>query len=234
MKHYPHPKIIVAMDFANEAQALCLAEQLNPAQCRLKVGKELFTRFGTSLVQQFMDRGFSIFLDLKYHDIPNTVARACLAAADLGVWMVNIHTLGGPKMMEAAANQLAKLREPKPLLIGVTILTSHNDADMAAIGLQGTVMDNATKLALQAKQAGLDGVVCSAQEATHLKKNCGADFCLVTPGIRLQAVADDDQQRVMTPTNAIANGADYLVIGRPITQAESPQLVLSSIADSLP
>jgi len=208
-----------------------LVDQLEPSLCRLKVGKELFTRCGPALVKQLVDKNFGVFLDLKYHDIPNTVAKACAAAADLGVWMLNVHALGGEKMMSAARQALSS--ETSPLLIAVTWLTSSGQAELDALGLQTTPEKMVLKLAQMTKNAGLDGVVCSAQEASMLKQNLGDDFFLVTPGIRLTDAKQDDQCRVVTPKKAIADGASYLVIGRPITQAENPCKVLRTIISDI-
>lgn len=219
--------IIVALDFSSEKETMQLVDQLEPSLCRLKVGKELFTRCGPALVKQLVDKRFDVFLDLKYHDIPNTVAKACAAAADLGVWMLNVHALGGEKMMSAARRELSA--EGSPMLIAVTWLTSSGQAELDALGLQTTPEQMVTRLAQMTKNAGLDGVVCSAQEAPMLRQNLGKNFCLVTPGIRLAGAGQDDQCRVVTPEKAIADGASYLVIGRPITQATDPCKVLRTI-----
>lgn len=208
-----------------------LVEQLDPGICRVKVGKELFTRCGPLLVKQLIAKGFDVFLDLKFHDIPNTVARACEAAADLGVWMMNVHSLGGVAMMEAAREAVND--DSAPLLIAVTLLTSSGEKELADLGIQRTPVELVKHLASMAQQAGLDGVVCSAQEASILKQQCGEHFILVTPGIRLKDSAEDDQQRVMTPEKAVANGSDYLVIGRPVTQADHPVEVLQAINKSI-
>ena len=226
-----HSKIIVALDFPDAQSTMRLVEQLDPGMCRVKVGKELFTRCGPDLVRQLVASGFDVFLDLKFHDIPNTVARACEAAAELGVWMVNVHSMGGVAMMEAARKALDG--DNAPLLIAVTLLTSSGEKELADIGIQQTPVDLVKNLAKLTQQAGLDGVVCSAQEAGVLKQQNGKDFILVTPGIRLKESAADDQQRVMSPERAIANGSDYLVIGRPITQAEHPLKVLQLINESI-
>lgn len=226
------PKILIALDYPDAAAALALVEQLDPSLCRLKVGKELFTATGPALVEQFMQRGFDVFLDLKFHDIPNTAAHACAAAARLGVWMVNVHALGGRRMLEAAANAIANSAH-QPKLIAVTMLTSMAQADLADIGLNATPAEMVSRLAQLAKDSGLDGVVCSAQEASLLRAQCGADFCLVTPGIRPAQASLDDQSRVMTPREALAAGSHYLVIGRPITQAADPLLALQAIAQEI-
>lgn len=223
------PKILVALDYPQEQQALNLVAQLDPALCRLKVGKEMFTHFGPAFVEKLHGRGFQVFLDLKYHDIPNTVAAACEAAADLGVWMINVHALGGRRMMQAAADVLAKKSQP-PLLIAVTVLTSMSQEDLSELGITRSPAELALSLAILAKNAGLDGVVCSAQEAVVMRQNLGRDFLLITPGIRLADSAQDDQRRIMTPQAAMQAGASYLVIGRPITQAENPVAVLRKIS----
>lgn len=223
--------IIVALDFPCESETMQLVDKLEPSLCRLKVGKELFTRCGPSLVKKLVDKNFDVFLDLKYHDIPNTVAKACAAAADLGVWMLNVHALGGEKMMQAAREAMSA--DASPLLIAVTWLTSSGQAELDALGIPSTPEQMVSRLAQMTKDAGLDGVVCSAQEAPILRKNIGDDFCLVTPGIRLVDSTKDDQTRVVTPEQAIKNGASYLVIGRPITQAKDPSEVLRAIAKTI-
>lgn len=224
-------RVIVALDYASAAEALAFADQVNPALCRLKVGKELFTRSGPALVEQLVARGFDVFLDLKFHDIPNTVAQACVAAADLGVWMVNVHASGGRRMMETTRDALEALPQ-RPLLIAVTVLTSMNTADLAELGLPEPAVQ-VEKLARLTRDCGLDGVVCSAHEAALLKASCGQDFKLITPGIRPADSAANDQSRIMTPEQAVAAGADYLVIGRPITQSADPVGVLKQINTSL-
>lgn len=220
--------IVIALDYNKAADALALADQLDPARCRLKVGKELFTCAGPELVKALQQRGFDVFLDLKFHDIPNTVAKAVAAAADLGVWMVNVHAQGGSKMMQAARDSLQSFGNDKPLLIAVTILTSMSAADLHELGLpEPSVM--VPKLAKLAADNGLDGVVCSAQEAAAIKQLCGEAFATVTPGIRPQGADKGDQQRTLTPQQAVAQGADYLVIGRPITQHGDPLAELNRI-----
>lgn len=220
-------RVIVALDFAERREALALAERLDPSQCKLKVGKELFTAAGPALVEELVGRGFAVFLDLKFHDIPNTVASACRAAVALGVWMLNVHASGGRAMLQAAREAVGThARAPK--LIAVTVLTSMTQADLSDIGMTGAPIDLVKRLALLAQSAGLDGVVCSGLEAASLRATCGGAFCLVTPGIRI-AQASDDQQRVMTPQAAIAAGADYLVVGRPITRAPDPLIALETI-----
>lgn len=220
--------VIVALDFANASGALEFVSQLDPAECRVKVGKELFTASGRSLVESLAQRGFQVFLDLKFHDIPNTVAHACKVAAEAGVWMVDVHACGGRRMMEAAREALAGYSQ-RPKLIAVTVLTSMEAADLAEIGISVPPQQQVLRLARLAQDCGLDGVVCSAQEASMLKTELSAGFELVTPGIRLADSAADDQRRVMTPTAALEAGADYLVIGRPITRAAQPLEVLRRI-----
>ena len=205
---------------------------MHPALCRLKVGKELFTIAGPELVRDLVSRGFDVFLDLKFHDIPNTTANAVAAAADLGVWMVNVHASGGSKMMAAAKAKLDG-QGSDTLLIGVTVLTSMSAADVTEIGVQCSPADQVLHLAQLTRQSGLDGVVCSAQEAVSLKAACGNDFKLITPGIRPVGSSAGDQQRIVTPQQAIADGSDYLVVGRPITQNEDPVAVLKEINESI-
>lgn len=222
------PKIIVALDYPQAAPALALAARLQPSMCRLKVGKELFTAAGPQLVEQLQRLGFEVFLDLKFHDIPNTTAQACKSAAALGVWMVNVHALGGRRMLEAAHEALANTGR-RPQLIAVTILTSMAQDDLREIGIKFSPAQMALRLASLSQECGLDGVVCSAQEAAILRAQCGEDFRLVTPGIRPALAAADDQSRIMTPHAALAAGASYLVIGRPITQARDPLQALQDI-----
>ena len=226
------PKIIVALDYPQAAPALALAQRLEPALCRLKVGKELFTAAGPQLVEQLQRRGFEVFLDLKFHDIPNTTAQACKAAASLGVWMVNVHASGGSRMMEAAREAVANV-ERRPKLIAVTVLTSMAQADLAELGIAVTPAEQVLRLAGLAQASGMDGVVCSAQEAAELRKRAGPDFCLVTPGIRPANAAANDQSRIMTPRAALEAGSSYLVIGRPITQAPDPLQALQEIAQDI-
>ncbi len=225
-------RVIVALDFPSEAEALALVERLDPERCRLKVGKEMFTRSGPQLVEKLIAKGYDVFLDLKFHDIPNTVAGACRSAAELGVWMVNVHTLGGRKMMEAAREAIDKCSS-QPLLIGVTILTSMGEADIAEVGLGGTPADNVQRLASLAQASGLDGVVCSPKEVAMLRATIGSEFSLVTPGIRPAWAEKGDQTRITTPSDAVKLGSDYLVIGRPITGADDPLEALSKIEDEL-
>ena len=227
------PKIIVALDYPSEQPALELADKLDPARCRLKVGKELFTRSGPQLVRALQNRGFDIFLDLKFHDIPNTTSAAVAAAADLGVWMVNVHASGGERMMVACRERLESFGKDRPLLIAVTVLTSMGAEDLAGIGIADAPEVQVARLAALTGKCGLDGVVCSAQEASTLKARMGADFKLVTPGIRPLSAELGDQQRVMTPEQAVRAGSDYLVIGRPITRAADPLAALNGIWEDL-
>lgn len=213
-------RIIVALDFPDEASTLKLVDRINPELCRLKIGKELFTRCGPALVKRIVNDGYDVFLDLKFHDIPNTVANACKAAADLGVWMINVHALGGPGMLAAARSALSTA--DSPLLIAVTILTSSSRDDLTAVGINHSPGDMVKRLALLAKQQNLDGVVCSAQEAGELRSSLGDEFVLVTPGIRMPTDDAGDQKRIVSPTDAVRQGSDYLVIGRPITQSDDP------------
>lgn len=223
------PRVIVALDFPATGPALDLLASIDPAQCRVKIGKEMFTRAGPAFVEKVATAGFEIFLDLKYHDIPNTVAAACAAAADMGVWMMNVHASGGRRMMAAAAERLAGLGRERPLLIGVTILTSLAQEDISEVGYPGTPAENVLRLAALAEQSGLDGVVCSPLEVVPLRAQCSAAFRLVTPGVRPAGAAVDDQKRIMTPGDAIRAGASYLVIGRPITAAPDPLASLQAI-----
>lgn len=226
------PRIIVALDFSTQEDALALVTNLDPRLCRVKVGKELFVRIGPRVVEALQNRGFSVFLDLKFHDIPNTVAGAVRAAAALEVWMVNVHALGGRRMMEAAREAVEE-STARPLLTAVTVLTSMDKADLAAVGLSGSAESRVIDLARLAEQAGLDGVVCSPQELSGLKGEVSDDFLRVTPGIRTAGSAKDDQKRIMTPEKATGLGAHYLVIGRPITEAEDPGKALEEIAKEI-
>ena len=225
-------RIIVALDAPDADGALALAARLDPRSCRVKVGKELFVAAGPSVVEKLHGRGFEIFLDLKFHDIPNTVAGACRSAARLGVWMLNVHAMGGEAMLRAAREAIEQVSRP-PLLIGVTVLTSLAQSDFTAIGFTGSVDEAVERLARLARACGLDGVVCSAREVKALRAAVGGDFTLVTPGIRLPGAAADDQARSVTPAEAVKLGADYLVVGRPITRAQDPAAVLESIRNSL-
>ncbi|WP_075185487.1 orotidine-5'-phosphate decarboxylase [Teredinibacter haidensis] len=226
------PRLLVALDYQNTEQCLNLVQQLNPADCRLKIGKELFTAVGPSIVESVQKLGFDVFLDLKFHDIPNTVAGAVSSAAGLGVWMTNVHALGGERMMVAAREALAAFQQ-KPLLIAVTVLTSMDASDLAGIGIQEQPEQVVTRLASLAKQSGMDGIVCSAVEAAQMKSIQGAEFLTITPGIRPASAAQGDQRRVVTPEQAMQNGSDYIVVGRPITQAENPAEACAAIAASI-
>jgi orotidine-5'-phosphate decarboxylase len=225
--------IIVAVDFANVKSAWNFIDRVEPKDCRLKIGKELFTHAGPDFIKQVMNKGFDIFLDLKFHDIPNTVAKAVASAADLGVWMTNVHASGGSRMMEAAKDALYPYGKEAPILIAVTVLTSMDSSDLQEIGINISPLEQATRLALLAKNCGLDGVVCSAKEVQSFRTRLGGDFKLVTPGIRPAGSHPDDQRRIMTPQRAQAAGSDYLVIGRPITQAEDPKAALQAILSTL-
>jgi len=224
----PDPKIIVALDYAEASKALQLVQRLDPGLCRLKVGKELFTAAGPALVEQLVGKGYGVFLDLKFHDIPNTVAKACEVASQLGVWMLNVHACGGSAMMQAARDGVAKSGK-SPKLIAVTVLTSMDQSTLNQLGIHGSLEDQVLRLARLAQQAGLDGVVCSSHEASALRAELGKDFCLVTPGIRPANASTDDQSRIVTPAEALRLGASYLVIGRPITHAADPLLALQAI-----
>ena len=219
--------IVVALDYPTMAQSIEMAKRLNPEQCRVKVGKELFTTAGPVILDELHKLGFEIFLDLKFHDIPNTVANAVSVAARAGVWMVNVHASGGRRMMEASANALQQLPDNKTLLIAVTVLTSMDQSDLIEIGIDATPEQHVKRLAALAKSSGMDGVVCSAQESSMLSADLGKDFVLVTPGIRPTGSDQGDQKRIMTPAEAMAAGSHYLVMGRPITQANDPIAVLT-------
>lgn len=225
-------KIIVALDYADAKSALALVNQLDPSLCKLKIGKELFTATGPQLVETIVNQGFKLFLDLKFHDIPNTVAKACTAASNLGVWMLNVHASGGLPMMQAAREGIDKSNHV-PYLIAVTVLTSMNQEVFNQLSIHKTIAEQVLDLAKLTKKAGLNGVVCSAMEAQTLRQNLGADFCLVTPGIRPADSNQDDQSRVVTPQDAINSGASYLVIGRPITKAQNPLKALENIVQSI-
>ena len=220
--------VIVALDVNTQEQVMALVEPLRPQDCRLKVGKQLFTALGPSIVVQLQSLGFEVFLDLKFHDIPNTVAKAIEAACHLGVWMVNVHALGGERMLRAARQAVDCFEGPKPLLIGVTVLTSMAECDLQGVGLTGSALDNVERLAHTVQAAAFDGVVCSAQEAPRLRQRMGKDFLLVTPGIRFDWNCND-QKRVVTPQEALNNGSDYLVMGRSITQATSPAHTVAAV-----
>jgi orotidine-5'-phosphate decarboxylase len=226
------PKVIVALDLADSQQALEFARKTSPAQCRLKVGKELFTSCGPTLVKQLVDEGYDVFLDLKFHDIPTTVRKAASAAAKLGVWMLNVHALGGSSMMQAAREGIEIVAQ-RPFLIGVTVLTSMSSQDLKETGIDMSVSQLVDQLARNAMANGLDGVVCSAQEASELRSSIGDSALLVTPGIRPDWAAANDQQRIVTPQQALVDGSSYLVIGRPITQHDDPAAALELINESI-
>ncbi|MCZ2720097.1 orotidine-5'-phosphate decarboxylase [Marinomonas sp. 15G1-11] len=225
--------IVVALDYPILEDAMNMAQRLDPSQCRVKVGKELFTRVGPAILDDLHKLGFDIFLDLKFHDIPNTVANAVAVAARAGVWMVNVHASGGRKMMEASANTLQSIQGANTLLIAVTVLTSMDQQDLAEIGIDLSPQEHVQRLARLAKSSGMDGVVCSAQESSVLSHELGKDFCLVTPGIRPTGSDQGDQKRIMTPTEAIQAGSHYLVMGRPITQAADPIAILRQVNTDL-
>ena len=231
------PRVIVALDFANPMRALALADRLDPHDCGLKVGKEMFVVAGPEPVRWMVGRGFNVFLDLKFHDIPNTVAQACAAATRLGVWMLNVHAAGGRAMLKAARDAVAataaEMGRPRPLLVAVTLLTSLDQAALKDTGIDGDAGRYALKLAALTRDCGLDGVVCSAIEAPSLRSAFGPDFALVTPGIRPAGSARNDQARIVTPEEAVEKGANYLVIGRPITTAADPVAALAAINRSL-
>jgi orotidine-5'-phosphate decarboxylase len=221
-------KLIVALDFDSREAANALISQLDPAKCALKVGSELFTLLGPEFVSALVAQQFKVFLDLKFHDIPNTVARACQVASDLGVWMLNVHASGGLAMMQSARAALGE-NPARPLLMAVTVLTSMGEADLASVGVRRTLQEHVKHLACLAKEAGIDGVVCSAHETQLIKAHCGPHFLTVTPGIRLPGATPDDQARITHPSAALRAGSDYLVVGRPITSAPNPQQVVSEI-----
>ena len=225
-------QVIVALDYNNELDVINFVSKIDPSLCRLKVGKELFTACGRKLVEKLILSGYDVFLDLKFHDIPNTVYSACKVASNIGVWMLNIHCSGGSKMMQMAANAVNESTH-KPLLIGVTVLTSMSQADFSEIGGGCTIAEQVIKLAKLAYTSGLNGVVCSALEASLIKQNTHNDFLTVTPGMRLQQNISDDQTRIMLPREAIKNHADFLVIGRPITQALNPYETLLGILQNI-
>jgi len=222
-------KLIIALDFNNRNEALTLIDKLDPAFCALKVGSEMFTLFGSTFIKQLINKQFKLFLDLKFFDIPNTVARACKACADLGVWMINVHAMGGINMMCAAREAIESFGANRPLLVAVTVLTSFDQDELACIGVNHSLQNQVSLLAKLTKDSGLDGVVSSALEVKLIKEKCGAEFIAVTPGIRLPENKQDDQNRIVTPHQAISQGSDYLVIGRPVTQALDPAAVVQKI-----
>ncbi|WP_206064528.1 orotidine-5'-phosphate decarboxylase [Neptunomonas sp. XY-337] len=226
-------RIIVALDYPAEQYALEMADRLDPSKCRVKVGKELFTRSGPAMVERLHAKGFDVFLDLKFHDIPNTTAKAVRAAAEMGVWMVNVHASGGRRMMCAAREELEQVNGQRSLLIGVTVLTSMEQQDLAEVGLNIEPQEHVKRLAMLTQECGLDGVVCSAQEAPMLREMAAPEFSLVTPGIRPADSDAGDQKRIMTPRKALEQGSTYLVIGRPITQAADPNDALAQIESEI-
>lgn len=226
-------QVIVALDYDDRDKAMAFVDKIEPDSCMLKVGKEMFTYFGPTFVKDLVAKDFKVFLDLKFHDIPNTVAKACKAAADLGVWMLNVHASGGEKMMNLAREAIEPMGTERPMLIAVTVLTSMDASQLQGIGINTPLQEQVARLASLTQQSGLDGVVCSAQESARLKSLLGQDFKTVTPGIRPAGSAAGDQVRVMTPQQAVANGVDYMVIGRPITQAADPLTVLKEINQSI-
>lgn len=225
-------RIIVALDYDDADKAIAMVDRLDTAHCRVKIGKELFTHAGPDLVRRIQDKGFEVFLDLKFHDIPNTVKKACAAAADLGVWMLTVHASGGEEMMMAAREGVSTFSHT-PKLVAVTVLTSMQESDFSQLGVSRSLEEQVMRLASLAQQSKMDGVVCSAQEVVELRKLLSENFDLVTPGIRPQGSAAGDQKRVMTPREAIQSGSNYLVIGRPITQARDPQRALNTIFDEI-
>ena len=224
-------KLIVALDFDNLPTALTLVDQLDPSQCALKVGSEMFTQLGMRVVHLLIARQFNVFLDLKFHDIPNTVARACAVAADAGVWMLTLHAMGGLQMMQAAKSATEAFGTARPLLVAVTVLTSMPDAELPMIGINTPLQEHVCNLARLARTAGLDGVVSSALEVPMIKSACGPDFLTVTPGIRRRCDTQNDQARIVTPEMALTAGSDYLVVGRPITCATNPTLAMRDFLD---
>ena len=225
--------IVVALDYPTIEQATAMAKRLDPKLCRVKVGKELFTKAGPAILEALHKLDFDVFLDLKFHDIPNTVANAVSVAAKEGVWMVNVHASGGRRMMEASANALAQIHDHNTLLIAVTVLTSMDESDLSEIGIDLSPRDHVMRLAKLAQSSGMDGVVCSAQESEMLSDILGKDFVLVTPGIRPVGSEQGDQKRIMTPSEAMKAGSHYLVMGRPITQAADPIAVLTQVNNEL-
>lgn len=226
-------RVIIALDFNTEKEARSLISRLDPSECALKIGNELFTLLGPAFVKSVIASGFKVFLDLKFHDIPNTVVQACKLAADMGVWMLNVHASGGYQMMAQARKALDSYDSARPLLVAVTVLTSMSANEMHDLGVHQPLIQHVCSLAKLAQSANLDGVVCSAQEASYIKEACGKDFITVTPGIRLTNEKTDDQTRITLPSQAIKQGSDLLVIGRPITRALKPAEVLHSILSSL-
>ncbi len=221
-------KLIIALDFSTKQQALDFVKQLSPANCKLKVGFELYVAAGPDLVRQLVDLGYDVFLDLKFHDIPNTVASACRSAASLGVWMMNVHASGGDIMMQAAKQALVDAASSSKL-IAVTVLTSMDAQQLKRINVSSSPQEQVKQLAQLTQKSGLDGVVCSAREAQYLREQLGEDFLMVTPGIRPEGADAGDQKRLMTPAEACRAGVSYIVVGRPITQAKNPLAVIEQI-----
>ena len=221
-------KVIVALDYANLADAKSLVSKLNPDYCHLKVGKELFTSTGPAFIDYLHSKHFKVFLDLKFHDIPTTVKKACEATSQLGVWMINVHASGGSSMLEAALEGINKSNQP-PLLIAVTVLTSMNQKMLEEIGVTTKLEDQVLRLAKLAETSGLNGIVCSAKDLEFLKNQLHKSFLYVTPGIRMTGDASNDQVRTLTPIEAIKAGSSHLVIGRPITQSANPSEALEKI-----
>ena len=226
------PKVIVALDYPEPEQALEFTRKIKPDQCRVKVGKELFTSAGPTLVETLIEQGFDVFLDLKFHDIPNTVRQAAAAAARLGVWMLNVHALGGQAMMQAAREGVEAVAH-RPFLIGVTVLTSMSQTELKQLGIDKPLPQLVQELTHSAIDSGLDGVVCSAREAAALRASIGDAALLVTPGIRPEWAQANDQHRIVTPQQALQDGASYLVIGRPVTRHENPAAALKMINESI-
>lgn len=221
-------RILVALDVDSTIEARTLADQLRGAVAGFKIGKQLFTSQGPAVVEELVARGDRVFLDLKFHDIPNTVAGAVRAATRMGVWMLTLHASGGSLMMRAAKaaadEEAARVSRPPPLVVAVTMLTSLDDAMLGEIGIRGPISGQVERLALLAKDSGLDGVVASPREIGLIRKACGAGFTIVTPGIRGADDTKGDQSRTMSAAEAVAAGASFLVVGRPITGASSPRL----------
>lgn len=225
--------IIVALDYHDIYQVLKFSDMVSPQQCRLKIGTEIFTYAGPSIIRSLHERGFDIFLDLKFHDIPHTITKTVTVAAELGVWMIDLHVSNGKRVMQSARHALVPFGTSAPLLIGITVLTSMCDKDLHDLGISDNVLVHTLRLAQLAKQCKLNGIVCSALEARQIRIHCGPKFIIITPGIRPLNSKIDDQMRVMTPIQAQKTGIDYMVIGRPITQANDPALALASILSEL-
>ncbi|MFP3014286.1 MAG: orotidine-5'-phosphate decarboxylase [Arsenophonus sp.] len=225
--------IIVALDYNDKIKALSFVDSVNPNDCHLKIGMQMFTLYGTQFIQTLHQRGFQVFLDLKFYDIPNTVAKAVKAAADIGVWMINVHASGGSRMMSAAKEALVEYGKDAPILIAVTVLTSMDKCSLQQVGINQETSEQVLRLSKLSKECNLDGVVCSAHEASIVKSACGNNFLLITPGIRNNVTDVNDQRRIMTPKEAINVGINYIVIGRPITCSVNPVLSLIKINRSI-